>query len=377
MPLKSFSFAAYTAGEIADTLRKCTGFQPTLGIIFSSPALGIPECAEAVSAFKFPVFGCSTSGEILPVEGDLPVHDGTAACCFLDIDPGLFSVSLFNRDGQTPADLGRRIGEWGLSLYERPAFIVAIAGLKNDGEKIVRGIESSCPEKTAIFGGIAGDDGNFVKTYVFSHTGYSTDGAVVLAFDGRRVDVQGIATSGWVGVGADMVVTSSEGNVVHTINNRPALELFREYLNLSDDVIQRVGVTFPLLVKRPDGSEVLRAFLTVDPAAGTLTFAGTVPQDARVRFSSFFGYEIIEQSIGHLQEFHSRHPRADLVFLISCMARHEVAGPMVNDEIAAAAGLWNAPLIGFFSYGEIGLNPLGTCDFYNETLSLATIRLKP
>ena len=377
MSLKSFSFPAYTVGEIADSLQKCTGFQPTLGIIFSSPALGIPECAEAVSAFKFPVFGCSTSGEILPVEGDLPVNDGTAACCFLDIDPELFSVSLFNRDGQTPEDFGRRIGEWGLSLYERPAFIVAIAGLKNDGEKIVRSIESSCPEKTAIFGGIAGDDGNFVKTYVFSHTGYSTDGAVVLAFDGRRVEVQGIATSGWAGVGADMVVTSSEGNVVHTINNRPALEIFREYLNVSDDIIQRVGVTFPLLVKRPDGSEVLRTFLSFDPAAGTLTFAGTIPQGARVRFSSFFGYEIIEQSIGHLREFHSIHPRADLVLIFSCMARHEVAGPMVNDEIAAAAGLWEAPLIGFFSYGEIGLNPHGTCDFHNETLSLATIRLKP
>jgi hypothetical protein len=173
-----------------------------------------------------------------------------------------------------------------------------------------------------------------------------------------------------------MTITSSEGNIVRTINDQPALKVFRDYLNVSNEAITRVGVTFPLQVKRPDGSEVLRTFLAVDPAEETLTFAGSVPQGARVRFSSSFGYDIIEQSIAHLREFHDRHKAADLVLVFSCMARHEVAGPMVNDEIAAAAALWKAPLIGFFSYGEIGHNRYGTCDFYNETLSLVTIRVK-
>jgi hypothetical protein len=50
---------------------------------------------------------------------------------------------------------------------------------------------------------------------------------------------------------------------------------------------------------------------------------------------------------------------------------------MIAEEISAASDLWNAPLIGFFSYGEIGHNLAGTCDFYNETLSLVSIEVLP
>jgi len=30
--------------------------------------------------------------------------------------------------------------------------------------------------------------------------------------------------------------------------------------------------------------------------------------------------------------------------------------------------LWNVPLVGFFTYGEIGPVPNGGCDFHNHTL---------
>jgi hypothetical protein len=96
-----------------------------------------------------------------------------------------------------------------------------------------------------------------------------------------------------------------------------------------------------------------------------------------VRFSSSFGHEIIEKSVEDLTSWHRQHPRADLIILFSCMARHHVSGPMVAEEITAASDLWNAPLIGLFSYGEIGHNSTGACDFYNETLSLVSIELLP
>ena len=174
-----------------------------------------------------------------------------------------------------------------------------------------------------------------------------------------------------------MVITSSEGNVVHTINNRPPVELFKEYLHVSDGELQDMGISFPLLVVRPDGSEVLRTFLSIDFDTGSLVFAGAMPQGARARFSSSFGHEIIEQSVRDITTWHSRHPRADLVLLFSCMARHHVSGPMIAEEISTASDLWNAPLIGLFTYGEIGHNISGTCDFYNETLSLVTITFLP
>ncbi len=46
---------------------------------------------------------------------------------------------------------------------------------------------------------------------------------------------------------------------------------------------------------------------------------------------------------------------------------------MVANEIRAAADLWSVPVIGLFTYGEIGCNRSGACDFYNETLCVALI----
>ncbi len=372
----SFCFSADSASEISERIRNFSDFHPTLGIVFSSVALGIPDLASEISRAGFPVFGCSTCGEILKGEED-PVLEESAVCCLLDIDPSYFSVALFEKHDESSFDFGKRIGAWGKERFASPAFIVTMSGLKNDGEALIRGIESGCPPGTRIFGGIAGDDRRFSGTYVFSHTGYSGDGAAVIVFDRARVDVNGIATSGWAGVGGEMVITSSEGNVVRTINNHSAVKLFREYLQVNDKDLQEMGISFPLLVKRSDGSEVLRAFLAIDFETGSLVFAGTIPQGAKVRFSSSFGHEIIEKSIRDITSWHRQHPRADLILLFSCMARHQVSGPMITEEIATASELWNAPLIGLFTYGEIGHNRSGTCDFYNETLSLVSIEVLP
>lgn len=366
-------FTAYSVDEVVERTRNDPGFRPTLGIIFSSTAIGIPELASIISSLDIPTFGCSTCGEILIPSEDSPIFEQSAVCYFADPDPSHFSIRLFEMTNESATDFGNCIGNWGKETFKNPAFIIAISGLKNDGEAIIRGIEAVCPQKTPIFGGISGDDGDFQETYVFSNKGYSTNGAVVIVFDRSKMHVDGIATSGWVGVGTEMVVTSSEDNIVYTINDRPATQVFKDYLQVSDETLQKVGITFPLLMKRADGTEVHRAFLAVDFDRQALFFAGSVPQGSKVRFSTSFGYETIQKAIQELIDFHAGHNRASLILLFSCMARHRVAGPMVADEIQAASDLWSAPLIGFFTYGEIGFNNISCCDFYNETLCLALI----
>jgi len=370
-------FSALSAEDIENKLKEKGDFSPAFGFIFSSVAVGIPKLADMAASFNIPVFGASTAGEILGLEGEAPVHERSSVCCFLDIDPSLFSIRLFERGENSCFEFGASIGEEGTRLFERPAFIIAVSGLSNDGDAIVSGIRSAVPPGTPVIGGLAGDDSLFKDTYVFCHEGYTTNGAVVLIFDYSRVTIQNVVTSGWTGVGAEMTVTSSEGNVVHSINGRPATEVVGEYLNVPDDQLIEVAVTFPLLIRRPDGTEVLRTGLSANFSTGSITFAGTVPQGAGVRFSSSFGYETIEESIRDITQFHALHPSADMVLVFSCMARHLAAGMLVNDEIKAALDLWKPPLIGFFTYGEIGHNTQGTCDFYNESLSLALITFSP
>ena len=73
-----------------------------------------------------------------------------------------------------------------------------------------------------------------------------------------------------------------------------------------------------------------------------------------------------------LNEFHQEESDADFMLLFSCMARHLALGPMVSDEIKHAFDKWGKPVVGFFTYGEIGMSK-NTCNFYNQTYTLVKI----
>lgn len=370
-------FSAQTVDELDEKLRHClNGFSPTLAFLFTSPFLGITECARFARSAGFPVFGCTTAGEILPGTGPSPVYELSLVCCLLDPPASSFSVRLFERGAGSSGDLGTLIGRWGGDLYARPSFILAVSGLTNDSEAILRGMQSVIPEGTIIVGGIAGDDTAFEKTAAFSHEGLTYDGVVVLALDSDRIQLSSFTTSGWQGVGAEMIVTEAEGNVVKSIDGKSPVALVTEYLNIPKEEIIATALSFPLLVTRPDGSETLRTALSADFGTGWLTYAGSIPEGSVLRFSSSFGFETIAATTRELMEYHRGNPDADLVILFDCCARHQAAGNRVTEEIQAIVDYWKAPLIGFFTYGEIGHTGTGTCDVFNETLSLALLKLR-
>ena len=373
--LQTSGFIARSVDEVKAGMTRKTPFRPTLALIFSDVKLGLPDLVRTVAPLGIPVFGSSSAGGILPAPEGQPVHEQSAVCCLLDLPPAYFSVGLFDRSNEPPTEFGQRIGRWGLEHFSRPSFIISIANLDNNGEAIVRGIEGVCPESTTIYGGFAGDTAVPKKPLVFTHTGHVADGAVVLALDRANVTVRGITTSGWTGVGVELAVTSSEGRVVHTLNHRPALDVVEEYLNVSDAELLPASINFPLILKRPDGTEVLRTIFAADFEKRSLRFAGNVPQGAKVMFSSSFGKETIETAIRDLKDYHPVQADADLLLLFSCLARLRAAGPMVKNEIMAAYDLWKCPLVGFFCCGEIGTNRLGTCEVYNDSLELIVIKV--
>ncbi len=370
-------FVVQTVDELDMNIQKCRAvFSPTLAFIFASPSIGIEECAEQVRSASCSVFGCTTAGEILTDDEPSAVYEMSAVCCLLDPPVSTFAVHLFNRMKGSSLELGEQIGLWGGKRFARPAFLLAISGLTNDGEAIIRGMQSVLPAGTIIVGGIAGDDNMFEKTTVFSHDSLTNDGVVVVALDSDHIKLSSFTTSGWQGVGAEMIVTSADGNIVRSINGRLPVDLVCEYLTIPKEDIIVTALSFPMIVTRPDGSETLRTALSADFETGYLTYAGSIPEGSTIRFSSSFGFETITATIKELKDFQKREPDTDLVILFDCCARHQAAGNKINDEIHAITDLWKTPLIGFFTYGEIGHTGKGVCDVFNETLSLALLKFR-
>jgi hypothetical protein len=370
-------FTAYSPEELSAGIREQRShFTPTLAIVFSSPSLDISECVHAFGESGCTVFGASTAGEILAVSGSSAVLEQSAACCMLDPDPSIFSVRLFPRENVSSFELGEQAGRWAAGCFARPVLLVAVSGLANNSEDIIRGMEQHLPAGTIIAGGVAADDMMFEETTAFSGDAQIHDGMVVLALDTDRIALSSFTTSGWKGVGIEMTVQASEGNVVLMIDGKKPVDIVADYLNIRKEDVIATALNFPMLVRRINGSEILRTALSADYATGALIYAGSVPEGSKIRFSSSFGFETIEQTIRELRAYHEKNPDADLIILFDCCARHQAAGSQVNEEIAAIHNLWKVPVIGFFTYGEIGHAPSGGCDLFNETLSLALLKFR-
>jgi small ligand-binding sensory domain FIST len=353
-----------------------TGFSPEVAILFSSVEIDFVEIAAFLLDKGISLFGASSCGEFVFCDTFQSITEGGLVCVLLEIDPDSFKIRAFDKNGGISLDMGHSIGEWATGVFADPALLIVASGLDTDGEQLVRGIQEVTGKEITMFGGLAGDDAQFKETFAFTGDQVIRDGAVVMILDKSRYDVHGMATSGWVGIGAEKVVTKSDGNIVYTIDDMPALDVYVSYLNVDEQELPQIGVEYPLLLKKTGGEDVLRAVVNVDHETRALIFAGSVPQGSVVSFSSSPGFEIIETTKKHIEEFYSFMSQTDLLILFSCMARHSALGPTISEEIMEVWQYWRKPLVGFFTYGEIGNHYQAACDFHNETFTMVSIRDK-
>ena len=371
--MKTIVFAAETRTELEGKIREVVsnGYTPTLACVFCSVVQPLDQVRAIFAKHHIAVFGCTSSGEII---NSSFIEEGMTVMLF-DLPKETFHIKLFNGAEKTSYQLGQEVAAWVNGVFEMPALLILSAGLQADGEALVNGVIESVESEVSLFGGLAGDDLKMQGTYAFTETDNTSLGALALAIDSSKIEVNGLAVSGWKGIGTIKTITQADGNVIHRIDDQPALDVYSRYfnINLGDD--QTLAAEYPLLVMRDDGTSVLRAAMLINPDK-SMVYAGSVPQGSRVQFSVPPSNEIIEFAIDHLSEFKQAIGDADAVILFSCKGRHQALGPMIEDEIAAIHDLWGAPMIGFFTYGEIGPTASGRCDFHNNTLTVVTLREK-
>jgi hypothetical protein len=351
-------------------------FQPGIAIIFSSVSIDFKVITEYFKQKGVAVFGCSTCGEFLYNKDGHAILENSIICVLLELQKESYHKKLFDGENISSLELGHKLGSWAKSKFKNPALFVLASGLLTDGEQLVTGIQEITGDDIKIYGGLAGDDVAFKQTFVFSEDEVCSNGSIALVIDADIFEIHGIATSGWVSIGADKIITESEGNIVYTIDNEPALDVYKSYLNVNDEDLPEIGVEYPLLILRPGKEDLLRAVINVDIVKKALIFAGSVPEGSVVTFSTSPGFEIIDYTRNKINDFYAQHSQTDLLLLFSCMARHSALGPAISEEIEAAWQKWQAPLAGFFTYGEIGNNYNSSCGFHNETFTLVSIKQK-
>lgn len=328
---------------------------------------------------RFPqshIVGCSTAGEIA---GRL-VHDETltvAVAQFGQTRLATTTVAITSPDDCYQA--GKQAAE-ALRGPDLAAVFLLSVGLNVNGTDLVKGINEALPSSVVVTGGLAGDGSRFAKTWVLHGAEFSGNSLVAVGFYGNRLAVGHGSKGGWEAFGPERLVTGSNGNVLQTLDGKPALEIYKNYLGDKAADLPASGLLFPLALRRgSDTTNVLvRTLLAVSDEDSTMTFAGDIPEGSYVQLMRadfdrlVDGAEAAAQGAHRLVDPQRMTDGPSLAVAISCVGRRLVLGDRVEDELDALADVLPAgtTTLGFYSYGELSPQGVGSCDLHNQTMTL-------
>lgn len=249
-------------------------------------------------------------------------------------------------------------------------------GLSINGSELARGFSEVLSEGITITGGLAGDGTRFGTTYVIAQAPAQTGMVAAIGFYGETLYAKSGCFAGWEEFGPERIITRSEANILYTIDDKPALELYKSYLGEFAADLPGSGLRFPMSVRKDaNATPLIRTLLAVDDEANSLTFAGDVPQGYLCRLLKT-NMDLLIEHAGLAAEA-SKAPQNDefLVIAVSCVGRRLVLGQLCEEELEIIRETLGekAVITGFYSYGELSEKGESRCTLHNQTMTLVSI----
>jgi len=387
--MKAKSIKGKSTAEISSALTEsmADGYKPTLAIVFISVKQDREAISKMLDEKNIQIFGATTAGEFIDGE----IEEGSIVILLLDMDPTHFKIAFIETSQDTAFEDANKLGITGKETFTHPAFIIANSGVSLDGEPFVEGIlqgfgESPCSagKEVTIFGGKAADDLALESTFVFTNGQSNECALVALIIDENKIDVKGIATCGWKAIGTTKTVTKSEGNIVYTIDDKPALDMLLNYLGVEIKQEENKEIVtflsswyYPLQVERENVDPVIRTAMFANSEDRSLICSGKVPQGSKIKFSLPPDFDSIDSVIEDCKGIKGNAQQdADALIMFSCVSRYLSFGIVMKEELEQVQNIWDVPMAGFFSYGEYGKSKTGKYDYHNNTCCLVVLKEK-
>lgn len=257
-------------------------------------------------------------------------------------------------------------------------FIIS-EGININGSKLVEGLTKALPPGVTLSGGLAGDGNHYKETFVIANDYPKQNRLAAIGFYGQNVHFGYASIGGWSPFGIERVITKSRNNILYELDEKPALDLYKEYLGEYAADLPAAGLYFPLMVRSKDHLRTfVRTIQRVDENKKTLIFSGDVPEGYYAKLMRANFDKLIDGSRQaakiSLSSLSAEH--ADLAILVSCVGRKLVLNQIVSEEIEAARSILGTASIftGFYSYGEISSSDKDTiCELHNQTMTITLI----
>jgi hypothetical protein len=367
------------AGAITpEALASLAAIAPQLLLVFAAPgrldaALGEALKRAVPGALSL---GCSTCGEISDAGVD---RDTTVLTAVHFDDPALVGASTEIAGMDDSRDAGRRLAAQ-LKGDGLRGVLVFGQGVAINGSAMLEGMTETFGPDVVISGGLAGDDGAFVKTQVLYDGRVSDRLIAAVGFRSPRTLLAHGSFGGWQPFGPARRVTRCEGNILYELDGAPALETYKRYLGAHADALPASGLLFPfaMLDAQHDQTGLIRTILGVNEADGSLVLAGDVHADGYLRLMHASTDSLVEgaQAAAEAARAALGASGDGLTVLVSCVGRKLVMGARVDEEVEAVGEVFGhgTTLTGFYSHGEISpMLPSSECRLHNQTMTVTFV----
>ncbi len=293
------------------------------------------------------------------------------------------SVRVYTRDGAgvvASDTLGRDLGQ---EISADPSVrhvLLFLDGLYINGAAFTAAFNTTLRAGVTVSGGLASDGVSFART------GLGVDGppverrVVAVTLSGESLAIGTGSGGGWEPFGPERVVSRADGATVYELDDQRALDIYRRYLGELAAELPGSALRFPLSLTPPDGGPmVVRTILGVDEDAGSLRFAGDMPQGFRVRLMRSTNDSILDGAA-----YAARNAQAGMdgvapsaILCVSCIGRREVLRSRTEEEIEEVTQLAPGVVVtGYYGNGEIGPPSTGPdmhALLHNQTMTITTI----
>lgn len=323
---------------------------------------------------KFPnsqIVLLSTAGEI---RGDM-VYDNSIVANVLQFDHTSIQCNSFQlQEYANSYECGKAIQE----KCARPdlAHILLLSdGNLANGDQLIRGVNENLPLSVLVTGGLAGDAGRFSGTLVGCNGAPEIGKVVAICFYGDRLHVRSSSKGGWDEFGPVRVITDAENNILRSLDNQPALAIYKNFLGEKAKNLPGSALLFPICIKRDNGELLVRTILNIDHEKETMTFAGDVPVGSKVQFMMANFDRLIDGASDAAKATFESNIKPDWVFMVSCVGRKIVLAQRIDEELEGVVDTLGKDAVygGFYSNGELApVNQNGSCSLQNQTMTITT-----
>jgi hypothetical protein len=329
--------------------------QMELVIFFCSSEYDLEVLAEEMNRLfaGVHVVGCTTAGEIGPA-GYLQ-HSLTGASfptgSSVSVSGLLEKLSQFEiARGQEFAQalLQRLESKVPTASPENSFALLMIDGMSIREEPVAHALQYALGNIT-LFGGSAGDDQKFVRTYVFSDGQFHSDSAVLILIN-TVLPFRVFKTQHFIPTDERLVVTEADASerIVKEINGLPAAEEYARLLGVDVDELNPMRFAASPVVVMIDGTDYVRSIQKANPD-GSLTFYSAIEEGVVLRVAH--GVGLVNDLEQTFDKIHAEMGQPQLVIGCDCILRKlEIAQNGFLERVAEIFRVNNT--IGFNSYGE-------------------------